>query len=57
MLLRQRGPVGPAAVLGPDGRSRDPADDEQYIVRLVGQVVRVSVETARIVKALPVAFA
>ena len=32
------------------------ADDEQYIVRLVGQVVRVSVETVKIVKALPAAF-
>ena len=32
-------------------------DDEQYIVRLIGQVVRVSVETARIVKALPTEFA
>ncbi len=28
-------------------------DDEKYIVRLVGQVVRVSVETAKIVKELP----
>jgi predicted helicase len=28
-------------------------DDEQYIVRLVGQVVRVSLETVKIVKALP----
>jgi len=28
-------------------------DDPQYIVRLVGQVVRVSVETVRIVSALP----
>jgi predicted helicase len=28
-------------------------DDSGYIVRLIGQVVRVSVETARIVKALP----
>ncbi len=27
--------------------------DEEYIVRLVGQVVRVSVETVKIVKALP----
>jgi predicted helicase len=27
--------------------------DPQYIVRLVGQVIRVSVETARIVKSLP----
>ena len=33
------------------------ADDEQYIVRLVGQVVRVSVETVRIVKGLPAAYA
>jgi len=29
------------------------ADDAGYIVRLVGQVVRVSVETVRIVKGLP----
>jgi len=28
-------------------------DDESYIVRLVGQVVRVSIETAQIVRALP----
>ena len=28
-------------------------DDPGYIVRLVGQVVRVSIETARIVKSLP----
>ena len=32
-------------------------DDEEYIVRLVGQVVRVSVETVKIVKGLPEAFA
>ena len=32
-------------------------DDPQYIVRLVGQVVRVSVETVKIVRALPAAFA
>jgi predicted helicase len=32
-------------------------DDEEYIVRLVGQVVRVSVETVKIVDALPVEFA
>ena len=32
-------------------------DDEQYIVRLVGQVVRVSVETVRIVETLPAALA
>ena len=29
------------------------ADDEEYVVRLVGQVVRVSVETVRIVNELP----
>ena len=28
-------------------------DDEEYIVRLAGQVVRVSLETVRIVNALP----
>jgi predicted helicase len=41
------------------GITSDPnrADDEQYIVRLVGQVIRVSVETVKIVKALPNAFA
>jgi len=32
-------------------------DDEQYIVRLVGQVTRVSVETVGIVKGLPEKFA
>jgi predicted helicase len=31
-------------------------DDSEYIVRLVGQVVRVSVETVRIVAALPTKF-
>ena len=31
-------------------------DDEEYIVRLVGQVVRVSVETVKIVKALPKSY-
>ena len=29
------------------------ATDREYIVRLVGQVIRVSVETVRIVKVLP----
>jgi predicted helicase len=29
------------------------ADDQEYIVRLVGQVVRVSAETVKIVNALP----
>ena len=33
------------------------ADDPEYIVRLVGQVVRVSVETVRIVKRLPEEYA
>jgi predicted helicase len=28
-------------------------DDPEYIVRLVGEIVRVSVETVRIVKGLP----
>ena len=32
-------------------------DDPQSIVRLVGQVVRVSVETVRIVAGLPAAYA
>jgi len=31
-------------------------DDPEYIVRLVGQVVRVSVETVKIVTGLPAAF-
>jgi predicted helicase len=29
------------------------ADDPEYIVRLVGQVVRVSLETVKLVKSLP----
>jgi predicted helicase len=33
------------------------ADDEEYIVRLVGQVVRVSLETVKIVNGLPEKFA
>ena len=32
-------------------------DDPQYIVRLVGQVIRVSLETVRIVNALPPNYA
>jgi predicted helicase len=32
-------------------------DDPQYIVNLVGQVVRVSVETVKIVQSLPAEFA
>ena len=32
-------------------------DDPEYIVRLVGQVVRVSVETVKIVAALPEQYA
>ncbi len=31
-------------------------DDPEYIIRLVGQVVKVSVETVRIVNALPEKF-
>jgi predicted helicase len=31
-------------------------DDEEYIVRLVGQVVRVSVETVRILQGLPISW-
>jgi predicted helicase len=40
------------------GITSDPnrADEPQYIVRLVGQVVRVSVETMKIVKGLPGKF-
>ena len=40
------------------GITSDPnrADDPQYIVRLVGQVVAVSVETVRIVAALPAQY-
>src|SRR4051812_1303566 len=33
------------------------ADDPEYIVRLIGQVVRVSLETVRVVQALPEQFA
>ena len=46
-------------ITGPGGdRTSDPnrPDDEEYIVRLVGQVVRVSIETAKNVEALPPAF-
>ena len=37
------------------GITSDPnnPDDEEYIVRLVGQVVRVSVETVKLVNSLP----
>jgi hypothetical protein len=37
------------------GITSDPnnPDDEEYIVRLVGQVVRVSIETVKIVDSLP----
>jgi predicted helicase len=40
------------------GITSDPnrQDDPEYIVRLVGQVVKVSLETVRIVAALPEAF-
>jgi predicted helicase len=41
------------------GNRSDPNrdDDPEYIVRLVGQVVRVSVETVKIVNALPSQYA
>ncbi len=41
------------------GITSDPnnPDDEEYIVRLVGQVVRVSVETVKIVNSLPEQYA
>jgi predicted helicase len=41
------------------GISSDPnrPDDPEYVVRLVGQVVRVSLETVRIVNALPERYA
>jgi predicted helicase len=41
------------------GIKSDPnrADDPEYIVRLVGQVVKVSLETVRIVKGLPEKYA
>ena len=40
------------------GITSDPnrEDDPQYIVRLIGQVTRVSIETVKIVNALPAAF-
>lgn len=39
----------------PDTILSDPnrADDEEYIVRLIGQVITVSVETVKLVKSLP----
>jgi predicted helicase len=39
-----------------DKLSANRENDPEYIVRLVGQVVRVSVETVRIVNSLPEAF-
>jgi hypothetical protein len=35
------------------GGHRNREDDAQYILRLVGQVVRVGIETVRIVRSLP----
>jgi predicted helicase len=37
------------------GITNDPnrADDQQYILRLIGQVITVSLETVKIVRALP----
>jgi predicted helicase len=54
-----RGPAGAgkadkrSGIVGDPNRDVDP----EYIVKLVGQVVRVSVETVRIVKSLPGEFA
>jgi len=41
------------------GITSDPnrEDDPKYIVRLVGQIIRVRVETVKIVRSLPAAFA
>lgn len=41
------------------GITSDPnrEDDPQYIVRLIGQVIRASLETVKIVNAVPAAFA
>jgi hypothetical protein len=40
------------------GITSDPnnPDEEEYIVRLVGQVVRVSIETVKLVNALPAEY-
>ena len=40
------------------GITSDPnrEDDPEYIVRLVGQVIRVSLETVKVVKSLPAEF-
>jgi hypothetical protein len=38
------------------GVSHNREDDPQYIVRLVSQVVRVSIETVKIVSDLPTEF-
>ena len=40
------------------GITNDPnrADDPEYIVRLIGQVITVSVETQKVVQALPPLF-
>ncbi len=40
------------------GITSDPnnPDDEEYIVRLVGQIIRVSVETVKIVDSLPAEY-
>jgi hypothetical protein len=48
----------PAVMVSTDKRSgivNDPnrADDPEYVVRLIGQVITVSLETMKIVKSLP----
>ena len=48
-----------AGSIGARSAPEDPnrPDDPEYIVRLVGQVVRVSVETVKIVDSLPAEYA
>ena len=48
-ILLQRFPAGTRASESDPNRENDPA----YIVRLIGQVVRLSVQTVRIVSGLP----
>lgn len=59
--IREAAPVIDQYQVSTDKRSgitSDPnrADDPEYIVRLVGQVIRVSVETVKIVSGLPAEF-
>ncbi len=54
-VRRQEVRSGCSRVCNRSGITSDPnnPDDPEYIVRLVGQVVRVSVETVKIVSSLP----